>query len=343
MPTTSRVAVLHVGGTIAMYPASDGLAPKDGVVAQYLDQLTTLMGKDLPIAELHMLPPLKDSADMTPSDWVRIANAIVEHGDEVDGFVVIHGTDTMAYSASAVSFLLTGLNKPVVFTGAQLPLGDPRSDGREHLITSLLIAGTLDIPEVCIYFGDRLLRGNRSQKVDSAAFIAFDSGNLPPLARAGVEVDLQHDLIRAPQSGKLQVRTLQQHPEVISLRVYPGITPRLLAQVMAAPVQGVVLETYGAGTFPSANEALVAVVAEAIERGVVVVNTSSVRSGRVRPGLYGTGAALARVGVVSGQDMTPEAALTKLYCLLAEGRSPEETRRVMGLDMAGELTSNPEN
>lgn len=343
MSSPPRVAVLHVGGTIAMYPASDGLEPKDGVVGQYLEQLTSLMGDDLPTAILHRLQPLKDSADMTPSDWVRIANAIVEHGDDVDGFVVIHGTDTMAYSASAVSFLLNGLTKPVVFTGAQLPLGDPRSDGREHLITSLLIAGTLDIPEVCIYFGDRLFRGNRSQKVDSASFIAFDSGNLPPLARAGVEVDIQHELIRSPQRGGLRVRTLEQHPEVIALRIYPGITPRLLAQVMAAPVQGVVFETYGAGTFPSANEDLIAVVADAIQRGVVVVNTSSVLAGRVRPGLYGTGAALARVGVVSGEDMTPEAALTKLYCLLAEGHTPEETRKRMGWNMAGELTPNPQD
>lgn len=341
MTDKTRVALLHVGGTIAMAPSDEGLEPQDGVVARYLGQLEALMGSELPHVDLHVLHPLLDSANMRPSDWVRIANAIVELDDDYAGFVVVHGTDTMAYSASAVSFLLQGLTKPVIFTGAQLPLGDPRSDGREHLITSLLIAGTIDVPEVCIYFGDRLLRGNRAQKIDSRSFFAFDSGNLPPLARVGIDVDLKPALIRPHGTGVLRVRPLSTTPEIIAVRIYPGMTARLLRQMMAPPVQGVVLETYGSGTFPAANTELVEAVEEAVLRGVVVVNTSSVLSGRVQPGLYGTGATLARTGVISGNDMTPEAALTKLYCLLASGMPVAQARTAFAVDMAGEMTTAP--
>lgn len=340
--STPRVAMLHVGGTIAMVPGDDGLVPADGFIRRYLSRMQELASGALPACDLHILPPLLDSADMKPADWVRIARAIAEHYDDYDGFVVIHGTDTMAYSASAVSFLLQGLAKPVVFTGAQLPLSDVRSDGREHLITSLLLAGTSKIPEVCLYFGGKLLRGNRAQKVHSASFFAFDSGNLAPLATVGVEVEVNRHLLRPPATGPVQVLPLVRHPEVVSARLYPGMTARLLRQILAEPVEGVVLETYGAGTFPSSDADLLDAVREAVARGVVVVNTSSVHAGRVRPSLYGTGAALTRAGVVSAGDMTPEATLAKLYCLLACGRDIDDVREALATNLAGELTPYPE-
>ena len=184
----SKVCILHVGGTIAMTQAAAGLEPRAGVLERYLQQMPQLQRPDVPLHHVELLEPLLDSADMRPRDWVRIAQAIVERDAEFDGFVVVHGTDTMVHTASALSFLLTGLRKPVILTGSQLSLEHVRSDGREHLITSLILAGTQPIPEVCIYFASRLLRGNRAQKVDNAGFVAFGSGNLPPLATVGIDI-----------------------------------------------------------------------------------------------------------------------------------------------------------
>lgn len=329
-----KVCILHVGGTIGMAHSSQGWVPELGVVETYLRSIDAIPA--LPAWDLHRLEPLLDSANMRPADWVRIAAEIVRHYADYDGFVVLHGTDTMVYTASALSYLLEGLGKPVVFTGAQLSLQDVRSDGREHIVTALLIA-TEAIPEVTLYFGQRLMRGNRAQKVHNHDFVAFASGNLPPLATVGVRIDIRRDLVRPAGTGGLRHLALLRDPEVVALRVYPGISARMLERVLAAPVDGVVLETYGTGTFPSALPGLVEVIAAAIDRGVVVVNTSQCHSGRVNQELYGTGRALHDVGVVSGHDMTPEAALTKLYCLLGAGLPVDEVRQSMERDLAGEM------
>lgn len=330
-----KVCLLHVGGTIGMALSAHGWVPEQGVVESYLRSIDARPA--LPDWDLHRLEPLLDSANMRPEDWVRIAAEIVRLYDRYDGFVVLHGTDTMVYTASALSYLLSGLAKPVVLTGAQLSLQDVRSDGREHVVTALLLAREA-IPEVTLYFGQRLMRGNRAQKVHNHDFVAFASGNLPPLARVGVRIDIRWDLVRPPGKGFLRQRGLRRDPEVVAVRVYPGISRSMLERVLAAPVDGVVLETYGTGTFPSALPGLIEVIEEAIDRGVVVVNCSQCHSGRVNQGLYGTGRALQDAGVVSGHDMTPEAALTKLYCLLAAGRTVEDTRRLMETDLAGEMS-----
>lgn len=336
---SSRIRLLHVGGTIGMSRGEDGYVPTEGVVERYLRSVADLVRPELPAFELRALPPLLDSANMRPADWGRIASAIVEDYDDFDGFVVLHGTDTMVYTASALSFLLPGLGKPVLLTGAQLPLENVRSDGREHLVTSLILASELRIPEVTLYFGNRLMRGNRAQKVHNHEFVAFASGNLPPLARVGVRIDVEHHLVRAP-GDVLRPVALKREPIVVAVRVFPGLTPVLLRQMLSAPIEGVVLETYGTGTFPSADPELLAAVRDACERGVVVVNTSQCHSGRVRQELYGTAVPLARAGVVSGHDMTPEAALTKLYCLLGAGHDVDDVRRLMETDLAGELDAN---
>ncbi|TNE89539.1 MAG: type I asparaginase [Deltaproteobacteria bacterium] len=333
-----KVCILHVGGTIAMVWSEQGYVPRAGYVEEYLRAMEELSRPDLPDWELVRLDPLKDSADFTPEDWVRIARAVRDRADDYDGFVILHGTDTMAYTASALSYLLVGIQKPIILTGAQLPLSEVRSDGREHLITSLILAGTVHVPEVCIYFGARLLRGNRAQKVHNASFIAFDSGNYPPLATVGVNIAVRNRLIRTPKERPVGLTNLERRPEVVAMQVFPGMTERGLRRVLEEPVEGVVLETYGAGTFPASNKRLIRAIEEAIQRGVVIVNCSQCHSGQVQQELYGTGAALARAGVVSGHDMTPEAALTKLYCLLASGATPEETRRRMVEDIAGEIT-----
>jgi len=336
---TPRVAILHVGGTIGMVPSDRGLIPGAGVVEPFLESFSATALRDLPDTELILLPPLVDSADMRPPDWMRVARAVADHYDDFDGFVVLHGTDTMVYTASALSFLLHGLGKPVVFTGAQLPLGHLRSDGRQHIVTSLVLAGYYRIPEVSLYFSGTLLRGNRCQKVNSNGFVAFSSGNLGPLASVGVEIDVHWHRVRRPGNGACWTAFVPHPAEVVAIRLYPGITARVLRQVLAPPVEGVILETYGSGTFPSADTAMLAALREAVDRGVVVVNCSQVHAGTVRDHLYGTGAALAQVGVVSGLDMTPEAALTKLWCLLAAGHNPEVVRERMRDDLAGELTA----
>jgi len=323
-----------------MVKTADGYEPQPGFLQQHIAEMPELQRPEMPEYEVVSLEPLLDSADMTPDDWVRIARAIAERHDDYAGFVVVHGTDTMAYTASALSFLLPNLSKPVILTGSQLSLGHVRSDGREHIITSILLAGTLPVPEVCIYFASRLLRGNRAQKIHNHDFVAFDSGNLAPLAMVGVSITVNTHLVRPPGSGQLRAAALTCRPEVASLRLFPGIGARMMGQLLAPPMQGVVLETYGVGNAPSRDPALLATIsaATAAPREVVVVNCSQCHGGSVRQGLYSTGAALARCGVIPGFDMTPEAALTKLYCLLAAGLTPSEVRVRMQQDLAGELS-----
>lgn len=335
--TRSKVCVIHVGGTIGMVKGDEGFGPRDGFLETYLASMKELERVEMPAYTLKVLPPLLDSADMQPDDWVRVARAVLEHYDAFDGFVIVHGTDTLAYTASALSFLLPGLTKPIILTGAQISLAETRSDGREHLITSIQIAGTLNIPEVCIYFGQRLLRGNRSQKVHNDHFAAFDSGNMPALATVGVGIDVRHELVRAKGNGPPKKVELTSRPNVIALRVFPGLSASMVEAALA-PVQGLVLETYGAGNAPTRDKALLEVLERATARGVIAVNASQCHGGRVRQGLYQTSSALTRAGLVSSHDMTPEAALTKLYCLLALGLTAADVRAHMEQDLAGELT-----
>ena len=330
-----RVCILHVGGTIGMALSEYGWVPAEGFVERYLHSIEAYPA--LPEWDLYRLDPLLDSSNMRPSDWVRIANEITRRYDAYDGFVVLHGTDTMVYTASALSYLLSGLSKPVIMTGAQLSLQDVRSDGREHILTALILA-THPIPEVALYFGARLFRGNRAQKIHNHDFVAYASGNLAALARVGVRIDVRWDLVRTPGHGVPDHIAMQQDPDVIAVRVFPGMSERLMRRVLADGVDGVVLETYGTGTFPSRDVGLVNALREAIDRGVVVVNTSQCHSGRVHQELYGTGRALADIGVVSGQDMTPEAALTKLSVLLGSGASPDAVAAAISEDLAGEIT-----
>ena len=312
----------------------------DGVykpVAGYLaEQVGRLEHPDLPDFALNEYTPLLDSANMRPANWQLIAQDIAEQYDAYDGFVVLHGTDTMAYTAAALSFMLEGLDKPVILTGSQIPLAEARSDARENLITSLLLAAHSKVPEVCLYLNGHLLRGNRATKVSSSGFEAFASPNFSPLGSVGVEIEVNRRLLRPPGDA-LTVQTLGT-AQVVALRLFPGITAEILDNVLQKPVQGLVLETYGAGNAPSNDAALLEVLRAATARGVVIVNCTQCLHGSVDMSDYATGSALREAGVVGGFDMTPEAALTKLVYLLSKGLTVEETRRQVQRDLRGELT-----
>jgi L-asparaginase len=302
-------------------------------------EMPELRHPSMPAFTIHEYDPLLDSANMTPREWLNIARDIAGNYKQYDGFVVLHGTDTMAYTASALPFLLRGLAKPVIITGSQIPLCEVRNDARENLITSLLIASNYAIPEVCLYFGGKLLRGCRSVKVSANGFAAFDSPNVPPLGIVGSDITIDDSLVRpAPRGKQLRVADFDTNVVVSALRLFPGISPNLVRNVLRPPLQGLVLEAYGVGNGPDHDAAFLHALTEATERGVVIVDCTQCLQGSVDLHEYAAGSALARAGVISGFDMTTEAALAKLYYLFSRGYTPERVKREMQRDVAGEMT-----
>lgn len=320
---------------------------KDGVLIPFdfnhiLEHLPTLRSLLLDLTVIAFETPI-DSSNIEPLHWQTIAKIIFENYSDQDGFVILHGTDTMAYTSSALSFMLRDLSKPVIFTGAQLPISDPRSDARENLITALEIAsakkdGVAIVPEVCIYFDYELIRGCRAKKVESMHFDAFHSENYPPLAKAGVKIDYAYDAIQAISGKALNLFT-KFDTNVSLLKLFPGISEVAVTSVLQTPgLKGLVLETYGAGnapTFPWFISAL----NKSIEKGILIVNISQCPGGMVTQGRYETSKTLENAGVISGVDMTTEAAVTKLMLLLGE-RGIDFTRKQVGKSLAGELTEN---
>jgi L-asparaginase len=332
-----RVYIAHTGGTIGMAPTREGYRPARGNLQKQMRAIPELHHSSMPEYVIHDYEPLLDSSNMTPAEWVTIANDIAAHYREFDGFVVLHGTDTMAYTASALPFMLEGLGKPVVITGSQIPLCEVRNDARENLITSLLIASEYAIPEVSLYFGGKLLRGCRATKVSADDFDAFDSPNFPHLGNAGIDIEINWDLVRTAKRKKLRVQELTS-PVVSALRLFPGISPDLVRNVLRPPLKGLVLEAYGIGNGPDQNAAFLGALEEATKRGVVIVDCTQCLEGTVNLHEYAAGSALARAGVISGYDMTAEAALAKLYYLLSRGRSPARVKQEMAKDLRGEMT-----
>jgi L-asparaginase len=332
-----RVYIAYTGGTIGMKRTRDGYVPASGYLQQQMDAMPELKHPSMPRFKVHEYAPLLDSSNMTPREWVAIARDIGDHYDNYDGFVVLHGTDTMAYTTSALPFMLHGLGKPVIVSGSQIPLCEVRNDGRENLITSLLIAANYDIPEVCLYFGGKLLRGCRAVKVSADGFAAFASPNVPPLGTVGIDIEINWDLVRKPRRQKMRVEELAS-PIVSALRLFPGIAPELVRNVLRPPLQGLVLEAYGVGNGPDHNEAFLAALADATSRGVVIVDCTQCLEGTVDLSEYAAGSALARAGVISGFDMTAEAALAKLYYLFSRGYGTERVKREVQRDLRGEMT-----
>ena len=334
-----RVYVIYTGGTIGMRPTPDGYAPAPGYLDSQIMSMPELTSDRMPEADIQEYDPLLDSANMTPDDWYKIARDIGVHYQSYDGFIVLHGTDTMAYTASALPFMLQGLAKPVLLTGSQIPLCEVRSDARSNIITALTIAANFDIPEVCLCFGSQLLRGCRSVKVSAGGLDAFASPNLPPLGEIGVDIRInQEGILPAPPAGTaLQVCELKQ-VNVGALPLWPGIPAQVVRNFLQPPLMGLVLRAYGVGNGPTNNPDFLSALEEASARGVVIVDCTQCLRGSVRLGDYATGSALAKAGVISGYDMTAEAALAKLSYLFSRDLLVEEVKRLMQVNLRGELT-----
>jgi len=335
-----RVLIIYTGGTIGMQRSAQGYVPAPGF-SDRVEQLLSARGiNTLPDFEFDMVAcqQLIDSANLVPDDWSRLGRRLMQHRDHYDGFVVLHGTDTMAYTASMLSFMLMGFARPVILTGSQIPLSELRSDALDNLTTALLLAGNYDIPEVCVYFNGRLLRGNRSSKVKSSGLDAFDSPDYPWLARVGIEIELQQERLLKPAVLNCQIPEFD--PDAVAvLHLYPGISARVVDAVLdCCALRGLILLTYGAGNPPDANQPLIDCLQRASARGVVIVNITQCLQGAVSQGTYATGATLNRIGVVAGGDMTLEAAFTKTHFLLSQALTSAQVRAALAQPLCGELS-----
>lgn len=337
MTDESRVYIAHTGGTIGMRRSGSGWDPSRGFLEEQMRALPVFDTEGMPAFTIEELDPLLDSANMAPADWVRIALAIERNYDEYDGFVVLHGTDTMAYTASALAFMLENLAKPVILTGSQVPLCEARNDAQDNLVTSLLLA-CHGIPEVGLYFGRHLFRGCRVTKIHSRGFDAFASPNEAPLASVGADMEIDWSLVRpAPEGTSLRVHHALETSFGV-LWLFPGITGEIVRNFLAPPLKGVVLLAFGVGNGPAHSEDFISALREAHDRGVVIVDCTQCLAGRVQLDEYATGAAMAATGAVSGFDMTPEAALTKLFYLFGKGLTPDEVELSLPDNLRGELS-----
>ncbi|XP_031615471.2 60 kDa lysophospholipase isoform X4 [Oreochromis aureus] len=361
----ARVLVINTGGTIGMTLHDDVLAPQANAFVKSLRKLPIVhdetyaqqtrmyeyYGSDtlvLPLSKQNKrivytileYNPLLDSSNMTTDDWGRIGKDIERNYESYDGFVILHGTDTMAYTASALSFMCEHLGKPIILTGSQVPIYEMRNDGRDNLLGALLIAGQFVIPEVCLYFYNKLYRGNRVTKVDAGSFNAFSSPNLPPLATAEVDIAINWDTVwRANTTAKFQVKT-ELNRNVGLLRLFPGITASTVKAFLQPPMEGVVLETYGSGNAPDNRPDLLEQLKKATDAGVIIINCTQCLRGSVSTS-YATGKVLIEAGLIAGGDMTPEAALSKLsYVLAKKELDLEAKKKMMAENLRGEMIAD---
>ena len=337
VPGRKRILVVNTGGTIGMVGTADGYAPDREAFHRLLAQMPELRSEGMPLWDILDMDPLLDSSNMTVLEWNAIGEVIAGHYDAYDGFVVLHGTDTMAYTASALSFMLRNNKKPVILTGSQIPLCELRNDARDNLITALLIATSDQVHEVCLYFGGKLLRGNRAIKYSADDLIAFESPNYPPLAEAGIAIRYNVPALLPPCRGQFSLQPLKNVPIGV-IKVFPGIQFNLFDSIMTERLRGIVIETFGAGNIPAHADSLLPIIRKASDNGTVIIVCSQCPHGAVTLGAYETSSALSRAGAISGYDITTEAAVAKLYYLFSRGLSRREIRARMEKSLRGEIT-----
>jgi L-asparaginase len=336
------ILIIYTGGTIGMVhdPETGSLVPIDfRHISDHVPELRKFG------CQIHSVSfdPVKDSSNIDPVVWTKMADIIEEGYDHFDGFVILHGTDTMAYSASALSFMLENLKKPVIFTGSQLPIGLPRTDGRENLITAIEIAAargnnTPAVPEVCVYFDNKLTRGNRTTKMSAEHFDAFSSPNYPPLAEVGLHLKYFTNLIRyIPDDLKLSVHKSFDN-NVAILKLFPGINRKLVQAIINTEgLRGLIVETFGSGNAPTYKWFLDDL-RNFIDREGIILNVTQCHGGSVEMGLYETSRQMLSAGVVSGKDITSEASVTKMMHLLGRYRSKEQVVESLKMSLAGEIS-----
>jgi len=332
-----KILIINTGGTIGMVNTPEGYKPDGKSFSNLLRNMDLLKAEGMPLWDLTELDELLDSSNMTVAECNKIGKLIADAYEDYDGFVVLHGTDTMAYTASALSFMLEHCSKPVILTGSQIPLCEIRSDGMDNIITSLLIAASDMVHEVCIYFGNKLLRGNRSIKYSSDGLIAFVSPNYPVLAEAGILIAYNKAYLKEKDGEEFRYVPFKNVPIGV-IKVFPGIQFELFESIMTEKLKGIVIETFGAGNIPGYGGALLPIIQKAFENGTIVTVCSQCPQGTVMLGAYETSMALKNAGAVSGYDITTEAAVAKLYYLFSKGYTTDKIKILMEKNLCGEMT-----
>ena len=332
-----KVLLIYTGGTIGMIKTDKGYAPAYNLLDDMLNKIPELHDEKMPSWDFYQLNEVKDSSNFGVSDWNSIANIIQDNYLKYDGFVVLHGTDTMSYTASALSFMFENLSKPVILTGSQIPLNEIRNDAKDNLITSIIIASEGIANEVCIYFGGNLIRGNRSTKYSSDGLIAFVSPNYPLLGEAAINIHYyNNNTHHTNDTESLYVQYLDEIPIAV-IKVYPGIDFRYYHEILNSNYRGVIIETFGAGNIPGGSSNILSSI-DPVNNETIYVICSQCPAGSVIIGQYEASAILDAIGSVSGRDMTTEAAMAKLYYLLSKGYSRTEVIQLMNKNLRGELT-----
>ena len=327
------ILLIYTGGTIGMIRTKNGsLIPFN--FDNLKNQIPELEKFDVKLDHQSIKEPI-DSSNMHPNVWIELAQIIEDEYKKYDGFVILHGSDTMAYTASALSFMLKNLQKPIVFTGSQLPIGIARTDAKENLITSIEIASQNKTPEVCIYFEYKLFRANRATKINASNFEAFASPNFPILAQAGVSI--QYHSINYEKTNEPLTVLKELNPEVLLIKLHPGVNQKMMEHMVNQNIKAIIIESYGAGNV-SEEKWFLSILEKCIKQQKIVVNITQFLVGSVSHGMYQTSAHLDKIGVISGSDLTTEAAITKLMVLLAQYQNMEEVKNRIQKSLCGELS-----